>query len=207
MRITLHQFKAMGGPAQIQLPDTPQTNAALQATRIELQRLEAKYSRYKADSLISKINASAGQGFIACDEETWALLNYAEQLHDRSGGLFDITSGVYRRAWDFSTANIPSQSCLDAIRPLVCWAEVVRENDQIALPRTGMELDLGGLVKEYAVDRACTVLQSHGIHSALISLAGDLRALGTKPNGQPWQAASLTHANLVICSPASRSKI
>ncbi|MBD8049699.1 FAD:protein FMN transferase [Limnohabitans radicicola] len=188
MHITTHRFKAMGGPAQVLLPDTPQAPAAMRAVHTELQRLEAKYSRYKTDSLLSKINAHAGQGFTPCDNETWALLDYAEQLHERSGGLFDITSGVYRQVWNFELANIPNQDSLQSIRTLVGWSDVVRQNHQIALPRKGMEIDLGGLVKEYAVDRACMVLQSHGIDSALVSLAGDMRTLGTKPDGQPWQA-------------------
>lgn len=188
MHTTTHRFQAMGGPAQIQLPDTPHAAAALQAAQTELQRLEAKFSRYKPDSLLSQINARAGQGFTACDDETWALLDYAGQLHERSGGLFDITSGIYRKAWNFALASIPTQDTLDALRPCVGWADVVRQDRQIALPRAGMEIDLGGLVKEYAVDRVSMVLQSHGIHSALISMAGDLRALGSKTDGQDWQA-------------------
>lgn len=188
MQTTLHQFKIMGGPGQIQLPESPAAPAALQAVHAELQRLENKYSRYKPSSLISQINAQAGRRYTPCDEETWSLLQYAQQLHDRSNGLFDITSGVYRKAWCFSNTEIPSQASLDALRPLVGWTHVKMQDHQIALPREGMEIDLGGLVKEYAVDSTCSILQAHGIHAALISLAGDMRALGTKPNGQDWQA-------------------
>jgi len=188
MQILLHRFKVMGGPGQIQLPDTPQAQSALHAALAELQRLEAQYSRYRPDSLVSTINANAGLKPTACDAETASLLDFAQQLYERSQGLFDITSGVYRRAWNFASGNIPEQSLLDLLQPLVGWNKVERSAQQIWLPQKGMEIDFGGLVKEYAVDRACMTLQAHGIGSALVSLAGDMRALGTKPDGQPWQA-------------------
>ena len=178
----------MGGPGQIQLADTPQARSALHAALAELQRLEAQYSRYRPDSVVSTINANAGHKPTACDAETWSLLDFAQQLHARSQGLFDITSGVYRRAWNFANAQIPDQGCIDQLKPLVGWDKVQRNDHHVWLPHIGMEIDLGGLVKEYAVDRTCRVLQAHGINSALVSLAGDMRALGSKPDGQPWQA-------------------
>jgi len=188
MHSLVHHFKAMGGPGQIQLADTPHARHALQAALAELQRLEAHYSRYRPDSVVSTINANAGRQPTACDAETWSLLDFAHQLHTRSQGLFDITSGVYRRAWNFASAHIPDQGCLDQLKPLVGWGQVERSDQHVWLPHIGMEIDLGGLVKEYAVDRTCSVLQAHGIGSALVSLAGDMRALGSKPDGQPWQA-------------------
>jgi len=188
MQILLHRFKAMGGPGQIQLPDTPQAQSALHAALAELQRLEAQYSRYRPESLVSTINANAGLKPTACNAETESLLDFAQQLFERSQGLFDITSGVYRRAWNFASGQVPEQSLLDQLQPLVGWSKVERNAGHIWLPQKGMEIDLGGLVKEYAVDRVCMALQAHGIGSALVSLAGDMRALGIKPDGQPWQA-------------------
>ena len=188
MQPFVHNFKAMGGPGQIQLPDTPQAHSALHAALAELQRLEAQYSRYRPDSVVSTINANAGHKPTACDAETWSLLDFAQQLYERSQGLFDITSGVYRRAWNFASGQIPEQSTLEQLQPLVGWSKVERNAGHIGLPQKGMEIDLGGLVKEYSVDRVCMVLQSHGFESALVSLAGDLKAIGTKPDGQPWQA-------------------
>ena len=188
MLTVVHNFKAMGGPGQIQLPGTPQAQSALNAALAELQRLEAQYSRYRPDSLVSTINANAGVKPTACDAETESLLDFAQQLYERSQGLFDITSGVYRRAWNFASRQVPEQNLLDQLQPLVGCNKVERNAGLIWLPQKGMEIDFGGLVKEYAVDRACMALQAHGIGSALVSLAGDMRALGTKPDGQPWQA-------------------
>ena len=188
MQPFVHNFKAMGGPGQIQVPDTPQAQSALHAALAELQRLEAQYSRYRPDSVVSTINANAGLRPMVCDAETWSLLDFAQQLYERSQGLFDITSGVYRRAWNFASGQMPEQSTLEQLQPLVGWSKVERNAGHIGLPQKGMEIDLGGLVKEYAVDRVCMVLQSHGVESALVSLAGDLKAIGTKPDGQPWQA-------------------
>jgi thiamine biosynthesis lipoprotein len=188
MQILMHSFKAMGGQGQIQLANTPQAQSALHDALAELRRLEAQYSRYRTDSLVSTVNANAGLKPTACDAETESLLDFAQQLYERSQGLFDITSGVYRRAWDFASGQIPDQALLDQLKPLVGWNKIERHAHHIWLPQKGMEIDFGGLVKEYAVDRACLVLQSQGVESALVSLAGDLKAIGTKPDGQPWQA-------------------
>ncbi len=182
-----HAFQAMGGTGRIQLQAMPQSSAAIVAACAEIQRLELRYSRYRADSWISQVNAQAGSSPVACQDEDWALLDFADRLHLQSEGLFDITSGVYRRAWNFNQAQLPTPQALQALRPLVGWDRVRRHERSIFLPTAGMQIDLGGLVKEYAVDRACQVLQSHGITSALVNLAGDVRAIGTKPDGQPWQ--------------------
>jgi len=204
MQILVHRFKAMGGPGQIHLPDTPQAQSALHAALAQLQRLEAQYSRYRPDSLVSIINANAGIKPTVCDAETESLLDFAQQLYERSQGLFDITSGVYRRAWDFASGQIPDRILLDQLHPLVGWNKVERHAHHIWLPHKGMEIDFGGLVKEYAVDRACMALQAHGIGSALVSLAGDMRALGAKPDGQSWQAgiAHPRHAGQLSASIA-----
>ncbi len=76
-------------------------NAAAAAAIADVQRIEAKYSRYRDDSLTTRINRAAGGAPVAIDAETAALLAYADRCHAQSDGLFDLTSGVLRRAWDF----------------------------------------------------------------------------------------------------------
>lgn len=183
-----HTFRAMGGRGHIQCQAQAQTTQALQAACAEIQRLEQRYSRYLPGSWVSQVNAQAGIGPVPCDDEAWALLHYAQQLYEQSEGLFDLTSGVYRQAWNFASGQLPTPDAIDALRPLVGWGRVQREGQHIFLPQAGMQIDLGGLVKEYAVDRACDVLQAHGVDAALVNLGGDVRALGVKPDGQAWQA-------------------
>jgi len=158
----------------------------------EIRRIEAKYSRYLPGSVLSQINATAFRGDVALDEETSALIDYAALCYQQSGGLFDITSGVLRRAWNFATPRIPSPDSLQPLLELVGWKKVRWNKPTIAFSINGMELDLGGIGKEYAVDRAVQVLVAHGVSSALVNLGGDVRAIGCKPNREPWQIG-LTH--------------
>lgn len=152
----------------------------------EVRRIEEKFSRYLPTSIISMINAAAGLTWVECDDETWSLLSYADNLFQLSDGLFDITSGVLRRSWNFNLAKLPQQEDLDAARRLIGWPQVLRSGQSIKLPTVGMELDFGGFGKEYAADRAATVLSQLGVAHGYVNLAGDMRILGPKPDGSPW---------------------
>jgi FAD:protein FMN transferase len=183
------EFSAMAAPCSVTVvsEDAVQAGAAMQAAMQEVRRIEAKYSRYVPGSIVSRINAAASKDFVEVDEETEALLQFAQTLFDQSDGLFDITSGVLRQAWDFKRGIKPTQVQLDAVLPLVGWDQVEFFSNQIRLPVAGMELDLGGFGKEYAADRACAMLQERGITHALVNLGGDVRALQQSPaSPTPW---------------------
>ncbi len=181
-------FKAMGSACEVVLASHTQNEAESMAKLAidEVLRIERKYSRYTTDSIIAKINQQAGRGALQCDDETWALFQFATQLFDKSDGLFDITSGVLRQAWDFKKPEVPTSQKLEALLPLVGWQNVVLQDQSIALPLAGMEVDLGGFGKEYAADRAAQVLKEKGVTHGYVNLAGDMRFLGPKPTGEPW---------------------
>lgn len=163
-------------------------HAAALAAIAEVQRIEFKYSRYRSDSIVSAINAAAGTGLsMAVDAETAGLLHFAAQLHAMSDGLFDITSGVLRRVWDFKAAVLPDDAALHALLPLIGWGRVQFHNDHISLPQTGMEIDFGGFGKEYAADRAVAVLHDAGQRHGFVNLGGDIRVLGPRVDGSPWR--------------------
>ncbi|HUL96859.1 MAG TPA: FAD:protein FMN transferase [Usitatibacter sp.] len=182
-------FRAMAAGNEIQVHEADGAAAlrAANAAIAEVARIEAKYSRYRADSVVSRINAAAGAAPVEIDEETHALLAYADACWRQSGGLFDATSGVLRRAWDFNGRRVPTQAELAPLLELVGWDRVELTPSSVRLPRAGMELDFGGFGKEYAVDRAALVLREHGMQSALVNLAGDLAAVGPQPGGAPWR--------------------
>ncbi len=168
-------------------PDEAVLAAAARAAIDEVRRIEFKYSRYRADSIVSRINAAAGSAEpVPVDEETGALLDFAAQLHLLSDGLFDITSGVLRRAWNFKAARLPDPAVLAALLPLIGWQQVRWRDRAIGLPQVGMELDFGGFGKEYAADRATGVLAAAGLQHGFINLGGDIRVLGPDADGQPW---------------------
>jgi thiamine biosynthesis lipoprotein len=172
---------------QVYAADEADADAAARAAIAEVKRIEAKYSRYLDDSVVSRINAAAGGSAVRVDDETASLLMFADACFRQSGGLFDATSGVLRRAWNFKEPRVPAQAELDALLPLVGWDAVEISNGHVRLPRAGMQLDFGGFGKEYAVDRAARVMRDMGIASAMVNLAGDLSILGPQPDGAPWR--------------------
>jgi thiamine biosynthesis lipoprotein len=154
----------------------------------EVQRIESKFSRYRGGSVVSRINAAAGSGrAIEVDAETAHLLDFAATLYASSGGLFDVTSGSLRKAWDFRAARFPEPGRIEALLPLIGWHRVRWRGGRIELPLAGMELDFGGFGKEYAADRAAGVLQQSGVLHGMVNLGGDIRLVGPRPDGRAWQ--------------------
>lgn len=178
-------FSAMASPCSLQMDgcDEPAMRRAAAEAMAEVQRIEHKFSRYRQGSVISQINQSAGREAVAVDAETAGLLDFAQQLWALSDGLFDITSGVLRHAWDFKRAQFPAPEKLQSLLVKVGWQQVAWDGEQVRLAQAGMALDFGGFGKEYATDRAAAVLQQHGLKHALVNLGGDLHALG--PRGLP----------------------
>lgn len=189
--MTLHRFtfRAMAAENELQLhcDDAAKAEAAAARAIAEVQRIGAKYSRYREASVVSRINAAAGGAPVSIDAETHGLLVFAAACHGQSGGAFDATSGVLRRAWRFDAARVPTESELAPLRALIGWDRVELAEGSVRLPVRGMELDFGGFGKEYAVDRAALVLKEMGVASALVNLAGDLTILGPQPDGSPWR--------------------
>lgn len=182
------EFHAMASRCEIRLAaaSAAAARAVAEPALEEVRRIEAKYSRYRADSIVSRINAAAGIEPVACDEETLALLAYADAVYASSGGRFDITSGVLRKAWDFRLGTLPSPHMLEALLPLVGWQHVRRDGASVMLAQAGMELDFGGFGKEYAVDRAAEILLAQGVAHGYVNLGGDMRFLGPRPDGAEW---------------------
>lgn len=183
-------FRAMGGNGELTIaaPEPPEAKQAIEAAINEVQRIEAKYSRYQKDSWVSRANQAAGSGqWLAFDAETGALLDRADQLYQISGGRFDITSGILRKVWSFdqATPQLPSPQALNQVLPHIAWPRVEISQARLRLP-AHTEIDFGGFGKEYAADQAAEVLKAHGIAHGLVNLAGDVRIIGPQPNGSSW---------------------
>ena len=184
-----YEFKAMGTACTIQLyaANKKKAKRISNAVIADVNRLEQKYSRYRPDSLLSKINRLAAKGGqIKVDEETAGLLNYAATCYLQSDGLFDITSGVLRQIWQFKQQRIPDQQQIETILNSIGWQRLNWSVPYLEFPEPGLELDFGGVVKEYAVDRAAVIAQESGMQYGIINLGGDIRVVGPHANGQPW---------------------
>lgn len=178
----------MGCPCEIRLL-ADSAEAAEQTARAcsrEALRFERKYSRYLDTSITSIINRSAGKSVTPIDSETFGLLQYAGVCYQQSNGLFDITSGVLRQVWNKNRQTLPEQQELDQVTRRIGWHKVLLTENEVFLPERGMEIDFGGVVKEYAADAIAIQIKASGISSGLVSLGGDIVAFGAMPDGQPW---------------------
>ncbi len=181
------QFGAMACPCELLLHTQDRECARELGDLVanEAWRIEKKYSRYRRDSVVSWIHAQRG-GTVRLDEETASLMDFARQCFNLSEGLFDITSGVLRRAWTFDGSDrVPGQHDIERLLPLVGFDKVRWHNPFLTLPQD-MELDLGGIGKEYAVDRAYDLLIPECPVPFLVNFGGDLRASRPLPQG-PWK--------------------
>jgi thiamine biosynthesis lipoprotein len=185
-----HQFYAMGSDCVVHLPGETAAEAERFATaaEYEVRRIEARYSRYRSNSELARINkVAAAGGSIDIDAETAGLIAYAKACFAKSGGAFDITSGLLRTVWDFSVSRLPDQLSIDAVLPLIGLDKVALSNGQLHFGKPGMELDFGGLGKEYAADRAAEICIELGARHGFVDLGGDIRVIGPQPDNLPWR--------------------
>ncbi|MFT6875666.1 MAG: thiamine biosynthesis lipoprotein [Granulosicoccus sp.] len=179
------RFRAMANPCEI-LVDTTDAIVARRVIRdvvTEVRRIEAKYSRYRSDSVISQLNNSEGRERVL-DPETARLFNFAAQCYTISGGAFDVTSGVLREIWCFDgTGHIPLQADVKARLERIGFNRLQFDGTTLTVPQ-GMEVDFGGIAKEYAVDRAIAcVIAATPTTTVLVNLGGDLAVTGAPRSG------------------------
>jgi thiamine biosynthesis lipoprotein len=190
MLTMVHQFYAMASDCAVHLcgETAEYLEPVAAAAEAEVRRIETRYSRYRADSELARINAVAATGgSIEIDAETFGLINYARACFAKSDGAFDITSGLLRTVWDFSASRLPDQESIDAVLPFIGLDKVAISNGRIQFEKAGMELDFGGVGKEYAADRAAEVCADLGARHGFIDLGGDIRVIGSQPDGLPWR--------------------
>jgi thiamine biosynthesis lipoprotein len=181
------RFQAMASPCEI-LIDTQDPLLAEHLTNVareEALRIETKLSRYRDDNIIHKINNANGAK-IKVDAETAQMLDYAAQCYDLSDGMFDVTSGVLRRAWKFDGGdNVPTKDRVKKLLKLVGWNKVHWKSPYIQMPK-GMQIDFGGIGKEYSVDRTILLLRQASSVSCLVNYGGDIATTGPRQNGKGW---------------------
>jgi thiamine biosynthesis lipoprotein len=181
------RFTAMASPCEV-LVDTDDEARAAAARRIaadEARRVEAKFSRYRTGNLVHRINHARGRP-VEVDEETALLIDYAATCHEMSEGLFDITSGALRRVWRFDGSDrVPDDAAVREVLRHVGWHRAAWKDRVLTLPE-GMEIDLGGIGKEYAVDRAAALVAAAVPDAFLVNFGGDLFASAPRRGGRPW---------------------
>ena len=181
------RFRAMGSACELlaETVDAAGFHAVAQQVEREVARIECKYTRYGRSGVLALLRRRAGRR-VWLDAETARLIDIAAQWHERSAGLFDITGGALQRLWRFERAKRPPDAtAVERALAHTGFGRLHWDAPRLELP-PGMELDLGGLCKEYAVDRAHDILATRLDAPALVNLGGDLRVTRARDGG-PWR--------------------
>jgi len=176
------EFQAMASPCQLLAENISEAEAraVLNEVAAEAWRIEAKFSRYIRGNIVDRINTSDGHE-VEVDDETTNLLEFADSLCRMSEGRFDITSGALRKVWSFDGSDrVPARADVEAALQLVGWHRIQWKKPLVRL-LPGMEIDLGGIGKEYAVDRAAAIVREQTGSGCLVNFGGDLVVVGQSP--------------------------
>ena len=175
-------FRALGTSCTIQFRQRDERAALAFAAEALgwLGKFEAKFSRFRPDSIVSQVNAAAGRDWVRVDAEMERMLDLAEGLHNLTEGILDATMLPLLRVWDWKTVHtrLPEAAEVKQALALTGWKKVERRAGAVRLPLEGMGLDFGGFGKEFAVDRLARLARDRGIRDALIDLGRDIYALG-----------------------------
>lgn len=181
-------FMAMGSPCELLTTADDEGEAAALADVVaaEAWRIEDKFSRYLSANIVHRINSSNGSP-VMVDDETANLLDFADLLHGMSEGRFDITSGVLREAWTFDGSDrIPQKQAVERVLARVGWHKARWRRPELRL-LPGMQIDLGGIAKEYAVDKAAGLIGGVTSSACLVNFGGDLLATDAPAGTAGWQ--------------------
>ncbi|WJG09269.1 FAD:protein FMN transferase [Aliiglaciecola sp. LCG003] len=183
------RFRSMASLCEI-LVDSQDIHLATelcQTAFVEAKRIENKFSRYQQHNLMAGINNSKGRS-IKIDDETYKLLTFADTCYQLSDGMFDITSGVLRKAWRFDQSDkLPSKQQITELLPFIGWPQVKFDAEKITLP-IGFELDFGGIGKEYAVNSVAQQCQQIAKDvSVLVNFGGDIQVTRPRAKHAYWQ--------------------
>ncbi len=188
----VHTASAMGTSVQVTVwaDDEAAVAVAAQAAFDEIRRLDRMMTTWLPDSEISRINAGAGKAAVRVSDETLAVIVRALEVSKASKGLFDITVGVFGGLWKFDEdmdGTLPDPAEVERRVKLVGWRDVLvdRKRKTVRLRKKGMKINLGGIAKGYAVDRAAAVLIGAGLSDFIVQAGGDMYVSGSKAR-TPW---------------------
>ncbi len=170
--------------------DEKKAHKAIDAAFEEISRIERMMSAYISDSQISMINKSAGEKPVKSDAELIGLVKRAVEYAGMTDGGFNIAVGPLIRLWKIADGgDIPDKNEINRAQGLINYKDIIidEKHGTIFLRKKGMSIDLGGIAKGYASDKAKAVLKQHGIVSGIAAVAGDISAFGRKMDGSKWR--------------------
>ncbi|HMK56965.1 MAG TPA: FAD:protein FMN transferase [Dissulfurispiraceae bacterium] len=162
--------------------------AVINASFNELDRLARLLNFYSEESEVSEINRMAGLKPVKVSQETMDIIEKSVYISEKTDGAFDITVGPLVRLWDLKNKVIPDQKAIDEKMKIVGYRNIFidRHASTVFIKPKGAQIDLGGIIKGYAVDKVVALLRHSGIRSAVVSVGGEVRTFGRKPDGASW---------------------
>ncbi len=167
--------------------DTQVSDRAVQAAFDEIKRLEGLLSTWRSDSELSQVNAEAGRQSVPVSRETFELVVRSLEMAQLTRGGFNIALGPAIEAWSVTERQqVPDEQVLERLKPLVDWTsiQIDKKLRTIYLPHKGMRIDVGGVGKGYAADRAVEVMKRAGAKGGVVALSGDIKAFGVLSEGK-----------------------
>ncbi len=178
----------------------PQAERAARAGFDVFRRLDALLSDYKPDSALSRLSDAAGRGPQPAPPELLDVLRESKRVAERTGGAFDVTIAPVVLLWRKARKErrLPDPEALRAARALVGHADLVLGNGTAELRRAGMRLDLGGIAKGYACDRARAALAVEGVTRADVDAGGGMSIGDPPPGRDAWRIGMIGDARRVL---------
>ena len=169
-----------------------QADAWLRQSEETLRQLESKMSTWIDASEISRLNAAPAGGEMNISPETLEVLRAAREAYDRTGGVFDVTCRPLVLLWRTAgqSGQMPTDEEITTAREASSWDQIlVNEDGTVVKLRDSCCVDLGGIAKGLAIDKAVEAIEQSSLVGGLVDVGGDLRLLGTDTGGRPWIAA------------------
>lgn len=191
--LAARSFRSMGTLAAITMgPNySDRIDAITEAIRTIFNRLEREMSAYRPDSAISKLSRMAGVAPVAVPEDTRRVLSLGQHFGNLSAGAFNIAAAPLTRLWGFNGSpappTLPSEQSIREMQDLTENNRLILENGTAFLTAKGMAVDVGGIAKGYAIDRAYDYCLNEGIRDFLIDFSGNVRAAGQPSRQGGWQ--------------------
>ena len=182
----IYRFEAMTTPCEVVIFENDERKANECATLIlkEAKRLEKKYNYFDKNSYLSAINE---RKIKAIDPETKNLIKKSLHYYEQTEGVFDITIGTVKDIFKSSETIEELLKRKSLLMPFVGCEHIKIKKNEILFDNPHTKIDLGGIVKEYAVDKAVKILKKKRISSAIVNFGGDIFVLGKKPNGEKFK--------------------
>ncbi len=183
---------------------------ALAKAEATLRRVEALMSAYRDDSEVRRLNHAPARERVTLSPETVEVLRAARRFTELTGGAFDVTAGALFRLWRrcAGEGRLPKREELAAARAASGWTVLELLDDGAVKADELARVDLGGIAKGYAIDRAIEAMKAAGCVGGLVDVGGDIRCFGAKPGGRPWRIAvrapaGSPHAGVLEIGPAA----